>query len=136
MQMLLPGIAMLIAIGGLSDQLWSYLPEGTPHALIAITILVMLVIFVRAFQSTTIRPPGCIHILFDNQGTWYQSLMPENLTLDAPWQLTTQSRVMPLGLFLVLTDGAGQRHRQWILKGELPDSDYRRVVRAISMVQR
>lgn len=130
--MLLPGVAMLIAIAGISDQVWSYFYPGVPYIISAVIILMMSILCYKALHSQSNRSKGCLHILFDSQGTWYQSAMPEKLTQDAPWQLTTQSRVIPLGLFLVFTDAAGQRHLQWILKGELPEPDYRRVVRAIN----
>ncbi|QCZ93023.1 hypothetical protein FBQ74_05755 [Salinimonas iocasae] len=129
----LAGLALLI-LGSVSDMFWSYFSSTAPVIFTTLIILTaaFFYLFSGASRSTEQTLPA--FILFDDTGKWYQGSQEALLTDQPPWQLTRQARVTPWGVFLNFIDADGQHHNQWILHDELPERDYRRLVRTIGLI--
>lgn len=121
-------------MGSVSDMFWSYFSNSAPLVFFCLVILFIVFLFLFDVTRRRSRKTQPIFILFDDTGKWYQSEQEAQLTDQPPWQLTAGARVTPWGIFLDLVDADGQRRNQWILHDELPERDYRRLVRTIGLI--
>ncbi|MBD3587304.1 hypothetical protein HHX48_16330 [Salinimonas sp. HHU 13199] len=130
------GIALvaLLVLCSASDMFWSYFSNTAPIIFTSVIVLIAVCFSLFNGGRRTAQKTVPAFILFDDTGKWYQGEQEAELADQSPWQLTREARITPWGVYLHLIDADGQHHNQWILHDELPERDYRRLVRTIGLL--